>query len=247
MGFVMSYRFGAPADSDPVDLLSRLRQASLQLPGSTASPVLRSGPSWSDPRTRRAEILAIREVAVMSLPAESFTYSAEVEPMELVAFWIQPGERCEQAVFGLARYPATVFDPQSGVQVPTQLGSGWHWSARFSAEDALALGVLHFVSCHLAVASLLQMAAELGCPAAVVDETGFWQTHDVAALASLAAERCSAPDDFEQRLALAIEESDYATHPGRVHALAVCLRAISAVGRERSDLESWDVDAKAPA
>lgn len=227
MGFVMSYRLGAPVDSDARDRLARLRRTSRRLQGSTVSPLLSSVPSWSDPQTERSELLATREVPVICLPAASFTYSLEVEALELVAFRMRPGALCAEAAFGLARYPATVYDPRSAVQVPTQLGSGWHWSARFSAEDALVLGVLHFLSCHLAVASLLERAAEFGCLAAVVDESGFWQTQDVTALAWMAAEHSRASSDFEPRLAQAVEQSGYALRPGRMWALAARLRATS--------------------
>jgi hypothetical protein len=227
MGFVISYQLAAPVANDARETLSLLRQTSLRLEGSTVSPLFSTGPRWLDSHPSPAEVPATREVSIDLVPSDSFTFSIEVEAMEQTAFWMRPGAMCPNASFGLARYPATVYDPRSGFQVPTQIGDGWHWSASFSAAHALNLGVLHFLSCHLAVASLLERAAELGCLVAVTDETGFWHTRDIAALASLAAEWAGASSEFQPQLAQAMEPGGDIVHSGQTWDLAARLRAIS--------------------
>jgi hypothetical protein len=169
----------------------------------------------------------VYEVPLVRLPGDSFVYALEVEAAQLHAFWIDPGPRCMAAVFGFARYPATAYDPRSGEYMPTGLGAGWHWKASFSAESALELGVLHFLSCHLAVLALIEGAQQLGCLASVQDETGFWDRRDVSALAWAAAEWIGAASSFESLVERAVADSQFSVRPGRTGDLALRLREIS--------------------
>jgi hypothetical protein len=106
-----------------------------------------------------------------------------VKPTRLLAFTTWPGKGCEEANFGLCRYPATVDTPDGPLK--TQL-YGWHWSSFCKtqyASDPRYGGVANFLKCHLAVIAMLDRAKELGCLARVSDEGGFWEKRDLSALA----------------------------------------------------------------
>ncbi|KKL77515.1 hypothetical protein LCGC14_2034150 [marine sediment metagenome] len=117
-------------------------------------------------------------------------YHYTVAPTHVIAFETLPGEGCEQANFGLCRYPAhiEVTDrdrPHRQRKLRTGL-SGWSWGSfcktQYAANSECG-GVENFLRCHLAVIKMLDHAQSLGILEEVSDEGDFWQDRDVRALA----------------------------------------------------------------
>lgn len=111
-----------------------------------------------------------------------------VRPQHVIAFSTWPGPGCEAANFGLCRYPAVV--ELDGQSMPTGL-DGWNWQAfcktqyASNPEDG---GVENFLRCHLTVVKLLDCAGQLNILRHVKDDSGFWETRDVKALAETIGE-----------------------------------------------------------
>lgn len=117
-------------------------------------------------------------------------YSYSVTPTHLFAFSTWPGDGCEEANFGLCRYPATieVDDPVRRWQrrtIRTGLG-GWRWGSFCKTQYASnpdCGGVANFLRCHLAVVKMLDHAKEISLLQSVSDEGDYWEKRDLAALA----------------------------------------------------------------
>lgn len=117
-------------------------------------------------------------------------YSYTVIPTHVIAFSTVPGAGCEQANFGLCRYPEAieVDDPLHRGRkrrIPTSLDA-WRWGSFCKtqyASNAACGGVANFLRCHLAVNKMLDHAKELGILERVRDEGGFWENRNVKALA----------------------------------------------------------------
>ena len=124
-------------------------------------------------------------------PAGNGSYSYGVSPTHVIAFSAWPGEGCEEANFGLCRYPARieVDDPvRRGRKrmLRTKLGGGWYWHSFCKtqyASNAKCGGVEHFLRCHLSVVRMLDFAKELGILDEVSDEGEYWERRDIKALA----------------------------------------------------------------
>jgi hypothetical protein len=115
--------------------------------------------------------------------------SYSVTPSHVIAFSTWPGQGCEEANFGLCRYPATIDlhsgRPGQGRQIRTRL-RGWSWGSfckTHYASNPKWGGLRHFLRCHLAVIAMLDHAQSLGMLDHVSDEGGFWDKRDVEALA----------------------------------------------------------------
>jgi hypothetical protein len=116
-------------------------------------------------------------------------YSYTVTPQHMIAFSTWPGEGCEEANFGLCRYPASIEVnlPKFGRnrRVPTGL-RGWSWHSFCKTQYASnpeCGGLRHFLRCHLAVIAMLDQARSLGILEHASDEGEFWEKRDVEALA----------------------------------------------------------------
>lgn len=111
-----------------------------------------------------------------------------VRPRHVIAFATIPGPGSEPANFGLCHYPAKV--EVDGRSISTGL-SGWNWRSfcktqyASNPEDG---GLANFVRSHLAVVRLLDCAQELNFLREVQDESGFWETRDIDALAQVVAQ-----------------------------------------------------------
>lgn len=105
-----------------------------------------------------------------------------IAPLYVIAFATTPGEGCEDANFGLCRYPATIeFD---GGTISTGLDH-WHWMSFCKTQYASNPGdggIENFLRCHLTIIRLLDWARELNMLAEVKDEGGFWEHRNVAKL-----------------------------------------------------------------
>lgn len=163
--------------------LEKLRQAALDLPFETVSNLIHLTGKDADHRFYDRD----HEFVWPLIQAQEHVYlddrrgfsSISVPPKEVFFFSTWPGEECEEANFGLARYPATVTRDGKRFRVP---GSGWRWRSFCKTQYASNVSVEHFLRCHSAVCALLLKAEELGFRVAVDDEGGFWGNWDFAAL-----------------------------------------------------------------
>ncbi|MGO9108913.1 MAG: hypothetical protein ACLP9L_06735 [Thermoguttaceae bacterium] len=109
-----------------------------------------------------------------------------IEPKHVIAFSTDPGDGCEEANFGLCRYPGIIDirDPRTGHprKLRTEL-KDWCWSSFCKTQYATRHGVEHFLRCHLLVIRMLDIAKEIGILANVSDEGDFWEKRDIQSLA----------------------------------------------------------------
>ena len=103
-------------------------------------------------------------------------------PIEGLAFVVFPGEGCESASFGLARYPRTVLDDETGSTHPTGFGDEFYWHSGCKTQYAFRVSPEHFLRCHLSLVDLLDRANALGMVERVNDEGGYWEGRSVEAL-----------------------------------------------------------------
>jgi hypothetical protein len=111
--------------------------------------------------------------------------SVHVAPSVFYALDTWPGEGCESANFGLARYPASVV--VDGTAYPTHLPTtAWRWRSFCKtqyANDPECGGVQNFLRCHMRVVGLLDAAKVAGLGVHVSDEGNYWEKRDIEALA----------------------------------------------------------------
>ena len=103
----------------------------------------------------------------------------DVAPTHVIAFSAWPGEGCEEANFGLCRYPKGS-DPLD-----------WSWSSFCKTQYASSPecgGIKHFLRCHLTIIKLLDHAKSLGILDSVSDEGDFWENRNIRALAESVGE-----------------------------------------------------------
>jgi len=113
-----------------------------------------------------------------------------VAPTHVIAFGTLPGEGCEQANWGLCRYPTHIEVANPDLPWRTKRIRpglpGWRWSSfcktQYSSNSQYG-GVENFLRCHLAVIRMLDHAQTLGILEEVCDEGEFWRNRDIRALA----------------------------------------------------------------
>jgi hypothetical protein len=88
-----------------------------------------------------------------------------------VGFAIWPGRESEAAIIGFIRR----LDMARGVD-------DWFWYCACKTQYASLVSEQHLVTVHTALISVLDHAIELGVEVDVQDETGYWETRDVAVL-----------------------------------------------------------------
>ena len=105
-----------------------------------------------------------------------------VRPVHLIAFATWPGEGCEEANFGLCRYPA-VIETETGRLDTGLTGSQWasFCKTQYSSDPSCG-GLPNFLQCHLSIIAMLDKAKELSCLEHVNDEGGFWEERDLQQL-----------------------------------------------------------------
>jgi hypothetical protein len=114
---------------------------------------------------------------------QGVTRQLDVRPTNIIAFETEPGDGCEQANFGLCRFPSHVSHPELGM-VQTDL-DGWSWHSfckTHYASDPRCGGLPNFLRCHLGVVALLDEAQRLGILGEVSDEGDFWETRSLERL-----------------------------------------------------------------
>ena len=113
----------------------------------------------------------------------------EVKPLHIIGFSTWPGDGCEEANFGLCRYPALVtvqLHDGRKRRYPTNL-AGWRWSSFCKTQYAShpdCGGLQNFLRCHLCVVKLLDFAKAMELMTIEVrDEGGYWEARSVEKLA----------------------------------------------------------------
>jgi hypothetical protein len=208
MGLTIHYRLRAPEGCDPGKMVEKLRQAALDLPVEEVSDRVFHLVGQACDYQRLEQDHPLRWALIQAQdwvdevePGTGRKVSLSVAPLELYVFSVWPGEGCEEANFGLARYPDRIRWNGHVVQVPD---SGvWRWQSFCKTQYASNVSIEHFVRCHVAVCCLLREAERLGILQEVRDEGGFWDTWDVEALAREVGEW----NAFIAGLAKALEQS----------------------------------------
>lgn len=151
MGLTIHFRLHSDAAS-PADarrLVERLRQRALDLPLTKVGKIVeRVGADCDITNCRLADRPLLGTAVQFLIDGET---GHPVEPTHVIGFSTLPGDGCEFAHFGLARYPATI--KVEGLDRPTGL-SGWNWTAHVKTQYASnpSLGdTKNFLACHLAV------------------------------------------------------------------------------------------------
>jgi len=195
MGLTIHYslKSGMRSPKKARELVARLRGRALDLPFERVDDIIElSGPAcdyqqYDQDHPNRW--LLIQAGQFVDDPRHK-EYSYTVTPNHVIAFSTWPGRGCEEANFGLCRYPAMiqVDDPICTWQrrtIRTKL-TGWSWGSfcktQYASEPECG-GVPHFLRCHLAVVKMLDHAKTIGILEGVSDEGGFWERRDVKALA----------------------------------------------------------------
>jgi hypothetical protein len=195
MGLTIHYSLRSSAQSPKRvrELVAQLRSRALDLPFAEVGDIVElSGEECNHERRGRDDPhrwLVIQAGQYVDDPRRK-GYSYGVAPIHVIAFSAWPGEGCEEANFGLCRYPATI-EVQDPVcrwmkrTIRTQL-TGWRWGSFCKTQYASnpdCGGVQNFLRCHLCVIRMLDHAKELGVLHHVSDEGDYWEKRDIAALA----------------------------------------------------------------
>jgi hypothetical protein len=194
MGLTIHYHMRSNARSPKAarELVARLRSRAMDLPFERVDEILElNGPQceyqqYDGDHPSRWLLIQAGQCAKDPLH-QGRSYS--VAPSRLIAFSTWPGKGCEEANFGLCRYPAAIEidspKPKQRRQIRTRF-RGWSWGSFCKTEYASnpeCGGVAHFLRCHLMVIAMLDHARSLGILDHVSDEGGFWENRDVEALA----------------------------------------------------------------
>lgn len=187
MGLTIYYRLKAPKRCDPGEVIEKLRQAALDLPVAEVSDrvfhLVGQACSYQNVGQNhplRWALVQAQDSVEDTEPGTSRRVWVSVAPVELYVFSVWPGEECEEANFGLARYPDQIKCRGRVLQVPD---SGvWRWRSFCKTQYASNVSIEHFVRCHVSVCCLLREAEKLGILEAVHDEGRFWHTWDIDTL-----------------------------------------------------------------
>ena len=195
MGLTIHYRLSFEGTaSAALKAVSDLRAEALDLPLIEVSDVVRFkgdeadyNKSSQDDEFRWLKIQAGEHVDVTpaSMKGAGREIRQYVIPTEIIAFSTYPGYGCEEANFGLCRYPKTIIDSESGKRIRTGLKE-WSWKSFCKTQYANspeAGGLPNFLKCHLSVIYLLDKAKDMGLLLEVSDEGDFYEDRNVQALA----------------------------------------------------------------
>lgn len=181
MGLTVHYTLSADctAPAQAKKLLARLRQCALDLPVETVSEIRRpcgTAPRWDDGQEH--DPLWLDCIGIVRRGA----WVCDLLPRDALAFRVRPGPGCEDASFGLCRFPASMTIRGKRIRTGYQ---GWTWYSFCKtqyASNPTCGGMRNFLRCHLSLIRLLDEAVRLGFKVDVCDEGGFWQSRDLAAL-----------------------------------------------------------------
>ncbi len=191
MGLTIHYNLKSSTRSPKKarELVARLRGRALDLPFERVDDIIElSGPACDYEQCgldHPHRWLLIQSGAYVDDPRDKH-FSYRVKPTHVIAFSTWPGQGCEDANFGLCRYPAYI-EVQDRVlrgqtrKLPTRLG-GWCWGSFCKTQYASnpeCGGVANFLHCHLIVIRMLDHAKELGILRSVSDEGDFWEKRNI--------------------------------------------------------------------
>jgi len=194
MGLTIHYSLKARgSDAHAQKLITELQQAAQDLPFKELGGVVDLSGGECDYNQRHRDdplrwmlIQAQEDVEIVPKrgmrSSQSYQSWQRVAPTRLIGFTTWPGEGCEEANFGLCRFPAVV-ETMDG-PLKTRL-SGWRWCTFCKTEysnNPNCGGLPNFLQCHLSVIALLDKAKALGCLDHVSDEGEFWEKRDLQAL-----------------------------------------------------------------
>jgi hypothetical protein len=114
----------------------------------------------------------------------------EVKPLHIIGFQTWPGDGCEQANFGLCKYPSSIDLPKRVGKSKKQATKmdGWRMQSFCKtqyASDPKCGGVEHFLRCHLCIVKLLDFAKSTKLlDVEVQDESDYWEHRDLQKLAN---------------------------------------------------------------
>ena len=195
MGLTIHYNLRSAArwPQQAWDMVARLRGPALDLPFERVDDIVELQGSQCDyeecDRDHPHRWLLIQAGQYLDDPKRE-GYSYRVSPTHVIAFSTLPGPGCEEANFGLCRYPAAIeVDDLACRSRKRRIATGlraWSWGSFCKtqyASDTKCGGVANFLRCHLAVIKMLDHARKLGILERVSDEGGFWERRDVKALA----------------------------------------------------------------
>jgi hypothetical protein len=188
MGLTIHYSLQSEAANlvEVRQTVEQLRQASLDLAMARVGDVLEFSGAACSPRAAKDDSCAwlLTQARRMTAIGEGYHF---VEPIQVVAFSSWPGDGCEVANFGLARYPNTI----ASAEGPLSTGlKGWSWWSFCKTQYATAPdagGAANFVRCHLTVIRMLDCAKAMGILESVNDEGHFWENRDIKALVETVA------------------------------------------------------------
>ncbi|MFZ5645558.1 MAG: hypothetical protein ACOY46_18500 [Bacillota bacterium] len=198
MGLTIHYQLGYGGHS-PEEVLEKLRQKALDMPVEEVSPqVLHFAGKMANHQSHQGKDEHTWALIQATEYVQVGNVSIGVPPKEVYFFSVWPGEECEEANFGLAKYPATI--TYRGRKIPTGLGGAWRWRSFCKTQYASNVSTEHFLKCHASVCSLLKEAERIGILKKVNDEGHFWDHWDYEALVREVAEWNSMIGDFIQKL-----------------------------------------------
>jgi hypothetical protein len=188
MGLTIHYSLKARgSDAHARKLITTLHQAAQDLPFKELGGVVDLSGGECDFNQRHRDdplrwMLIQAQESVEIVSKRSIQVSQRVTPTRLIGFTTWPGDGCEEANFGLCKFPAVVETTDGPLK--TRL-SGWRWTCFCKTEysnNPKCGGLPNFLRCHLSVIALLDKAKALGCLEHVSDEGEFWEKRDLQAL-----------------------------------------------------------------
>lgn len=194
MGLTIHYQLVTTGDEGHArKLVQQLHQAALDLPFAHVGEIVEFRGDQCDWQQRPDDdpyrwllIQAGNHIALpvsTSAKRQGVTRQLDVRPLHIIAFETEPGDGCEQANFGLCRFPSEVPHAEFG-RVQTKL-KGWSWHSfckTHYASDPRCGGLPNFLRCHLGVVALLDEAKRLEILSKVSDEGDFWETRSLEQL-----------------------------------------------------------------
>ena len=188
MGLTIHWRFeaGMVSTERATAIVEQLRQRALDMPLESVSELI----ELKGKECRRSEDrdeghldwLKTQATQPVDFEIDGRTYGVMVEPKHMIAFNVRPGDGCEDANFGLCRYPKTIKFKDRRLETGQH---GWCWQSFCKTQYASNPtwgGMANFLRCHLSVVHLLDHAKESGILKRINDEGDYWEKRDPEAL-----------------------------------------------------------------
>jgi hypothetical protein len=174
VGLHLSFELRLPPHTDKevvAGMLSALRTLALSQPFGDVSPLLVVADTDEATAPRRRTLQ--RYARVIAEPDEEDLPPLTGDPDSAIGFFVNPGQGCETAFFGLLRRHDVAGVP-----------ADWYWHCSCKTQYASTVSDAHFITCHTSLINLLDQAAQLGLQLDVNDEGHYWETRDTARLLS---------------------------------------------------------------